>query len=56
MNLKRSLVTAALAASSLVPLAAASAAEVNIYTTREPGLIQPILDAYTKETGVKVNS
>ncbi|MFD1703452.1 extracellular solute-binding protein [Methylopila henanensis] len=34
----------------------ALAAEVNIYTTREPGLIQPMLDAYTKETGTKVNA
>jgi iron(III) transport system substrate-binding protein len=25
----------------------ALAEEVNIYTTREPGLIQPILDAFT---------
>ena len=30
--------------------------EVNIYTTREPGLIQPLLDAFTKETGIKVNA
>lgn len=54
-TLTRSLAFAALSTSALVPLAA-SAAEVNIYTTREPGLIQPILDAYSKETGVKVNS
>jgi iron(III) transport system substrate-binding protein len=44
-------------AACLFPIAAsAQTKEVNIYTTREPGLIQPILDAYTKETGVKVNS
>lgn len=30
--------------------------EVNIYTTREPGLIQPLLDAYTEKTGVRVNT
>ena len=30
--------------------------EVNVYTTREPGLIQPLLDAFTKETGIKVNT
>jgi len=35
--------------------AQASAAEVNIYTTREPKLIEPLLEAYTKETGTKVN-
>jgi iron(III) transport system substrate-binding protein len=34
----------------------ASAQEVNLYTTREPGLIQPLLDAFTKETKIKVNS
>ena len=55
-TLKHSLAMAALGASSLIPFAAASAAEVNIYTSREPGLIQPLLDAYTKDTGVKINS
>ena len=34
----------------------AGAQEVNLYTTREPGLIQPLLDAFTKSTGIKVNS
>jgi len=34
----------------------ALAQEVNIYTTREPGLIQPILDAFTAETGIAVNT
>jgi iron(III) transport system substrate-binding protein len=32
------------------------AAELNLYTTREPGLIQPLLDAFTKSTDVKVNT
>jgi len=44
---------------SLVALGAAIPAiaqEVNIYTTREPGLIQPILDAFTSETGIAVNT
>jgi iron(III) transport system substrate-binding protein len=36
--------------------AAASAAnEVNIYSYREPGLINPLLAAFTKDTGIKVN-
>ena len=48
---------AALAATSLYPLSVlAQTKEVNIYTTREPGLIQPMLDAYTEKTGIKVNS
>ena len=35
---------------------AAAAQEVNLYTTREPGLIQPLLKAFTRESGIKVNS
>ena len=34
----------------------AHANEVNIYTTREPGLIQPLLDAFTSSTGITVNT
>jgi iron(III) transport system substrate-binding protein len=34
----------------------AIAEEVNIYTTREPGLIQPLLDEFTKDTGIKANT
>ena len=30
--------------------------EVNLYTTREPGLIQPLLDAFTASSGIKVNT
>jgi len=33
-----------------------AAQELNLYTTREPGLIQPLIDAFTKSTGIKVNS
>lgn len=28
---------------------------VNVYTYREPGLIQPLLDRFTEETGIKTN-
>lgn len=35
---------------------ALAADEVNLYTTREPGLIQPLLDAFQKQSGVKVNT
>jgi iron(III) transport system substrate-binding protein len=28
---------------------------VNVYTYREPGLIQPLFDRFTEETGIKVN-
>jgi iron(III) transport system substrate-binding protein len=34
---------------------ASQAEEVNVYSYRQPFLIQPILDAFTKETGIKVN-
>lgn len=34
----------------------ATAQEVNLYTTREPRLIQPLLDEFAKDTGVKVNT
>ena len=31
-------------------------ADVNVYTTREPGLIKPLLDAFTAKTGIAVNT
>lgn len=34
----------------------ASAQELNLYTTREPGLIQPLIDAFSKASGVTVRS
>jgi len=46
-------------AASLLAFCAAGpalAAEVSIYTTREPGLIQPILDQFTEATGITVNT
>jgi len=33
----------------------AVAQEVNVYTYREPGLIKPIFDAFTADTGIRVN-
>ncbi len=30
-------------------------ADVNVYTTRQPELIQPVVDAFTEETGIAVN-
>jgi iron(III) transport system substrate-binding protein len=46
---------AALALASL-STAAVAQGEVNLYTTREAGLIQPLLDAFTKDTKIKVNT
>lgn len=34
---------------------AADTQEVNVYTTRQPQLINPILENFTEETGIKVN-
>jgi iron(III) transport system substrate-binding protein len=35
---------------------AASAQEVNVYTYREQALLQPLIDAFTKDTGIKVTA
>ena len=35
--------------------AAGQSGEVNVYTYRETKLIQPLFDAFTKDTGIKVN-
>ena len=47
---------AAVAASTIAPLPAQAQGEVNVYTTREPKLIQPLFDLFTKNTGIKVNA
>lgn len=49
------LIRAGFAAAALAGAGFAQAAEVNLYTHREPGLIKPLLDQFTAETGVKVN-
>ncbi len=38
----------------LHPTAQAQTQTVNLYTTREAGLMQPLLDAFTAQTGIKV--
>ena len=47
--------TLLLAASLLFAASPALADEVNIYTSRQPELIQPLFDAFTAESGIKVN-
>ncbi|WP_108387280.1 Fe(3+) ABC transporter substrate-binding protein [Yoonia sediminilitoris] len=44
-----------LLASTCAAMAAPALADVNIYTTRQPELIQPVMDAFTDETGIAVN-
>lgn len=48
-------IAAASAISVCLPTIASAQGEVNLYTYREQKLIQPLLDAFTKETGIKVN-
>lgn len=43
-------------AGAVVAAPTLAAEEVSLYTTREPKLIQPMLDAFTKESGIKVNT
>lgn len=52
----RQLLRTVLLASLLATGTAAAAEEVNLYTTREPGLIQPLLDAFTRQSGIEVNT
>ncbi len=47
--------TGALAAAFLMA-APAAAQELNLYTTREPGLMKPLVDAFTRSTGITVTS
>ena len=44
-----------LLALAVVGSAAHAADEVNVYSYRQPFLIQPMFDAFTRETGIKVN-
>jgi iron(III) transport system substrate-binding protein len=53
---RRVLASMAMLAVGLGGASAAAAAEVNLYTTREPGLIQPLLEKFTRSTGIKVNT
>lgn len=56
MNMFRTTKLMLLASAVAFPAGMVSAAELNIYTTREPALIQPLLDSFTANSGVKVNT
>ena len=51
----KDVLTCAAIAVACIASTAAQANEVNIYTYRESKLIQPLFDAFTKDTGIKVN-
>jgi iron(III) transport system substrate-binding protein len=51
----RLLAAIALIVAPMATTTAALAAEVNIYSYRQDVLVRPLFDAFTKETGVKVN-
>lgn len=56
MNTRVSALALILTGSALPLLAtAATAAEVNVYSHRQPELLQPLVDAFTQETGIAVN-
>lgn len=52
----RTALTAALLACSGLASTALAADEINIYSYREPGLVNPLLEQFTKETGIKINT
>jgi iron(III) transport system substrate-binding protein len=54
--IRPALASAAAAATAFgAGFAPAQSAEVNVYSYREAKLIQPLFDAFTKDTGIKVN-
>ena len=54
--MNRILSACGLAAGAFLSCAAAQAAELNIYTYRQPELVKPVFDAFTAATGVKINT
>ena len=48
-------IAAAIAATTIAGAAFAQSGEVNVYTYRETKLIQPLFDAFSKDSGIKVN-
>lgn len=55
-SVARTCFSAVLMAGGLFAAPALAADEINIYTTREPGLIEPLIAAYKDKTGVEVKT
>jgi iron(III) transport system substrate-binding protein len=53
--MSRFVAAAAIAYATFVLPLTAQAQEVNLYTAREPALIKPVLEEFTKDTNIKVN-
>ena len=53
--MRKILITLAALAASFVAVPAHAAGEVNLYSYRQPFLIQPMLDEFTQQTGIAVN-
>ncbi|MBI4182837.1 MAG: Fe(3+) ABC transporter substrate-binding protein [Proteobacteria bacterium] len=53
--MRRILTVGLIAAAALASATATSAQEVNLYSYRQEFLIKPMLEAFTRETGIKVN-
>ena len=47
--------TAALTVCAFALASPMAAQEVNVYSYREPALIQPLMDGFTEQTGIAVN-
>lgn len=52
----RACVALTILASTLISVPALAAENVNVYSYRQPFLIKPMFDQFTKETGIKVNT
>jgi len=55
MRMKSTILVIAALSSSLFSTASAFADEVNIYSARQEELIKPLLDNFSRDTGIKVN-
>ncbi|MFC0342151.1 Fe(3+) ABC transporter substrate-binding protein [Paracoccus niistensis] len=56
MKADTTVMRAFLAGAAIFTGASVSAQELNLYTSREPGLVEPLLQAFTEDTGIKVNT